>query len=310
MLDIESDGAHRERAERGSGAPQPSYSTLPKLSSPPPTILDYLVERYPRVGRETWRSRMRRGLVLTDAGRPVAESDLYEVGIRLRYFREVAEEPRIPEAETIVHRDDSILVADKPPFLPVTPAGPYVNQSLLYRLRSRTGLEELSPIHRLDWVTAGLVLFAVRKRDRRAYHELFERGEVEKKYLALARIGDLLVQRQWRVENRIVKGSPWFRMRIDEAGPANAASRITLLDARPGLGLFRVVPETGKQHQVRLHLSGLGFPVLNDRLYPVLQPKQRPDFRRPLMLLASRLSFRDPLTGRSIELRSERRLPW
>jgi tRNA pseudouridine32 synthase/23S rRNA pseudouridine746 synthase len=153
------------------------------------------------------------------------------------------------------------------------------------------------------------VLFSLRPETRSLYHGLFARGEVEREYLAVAAVPAPPRQRRWRVASRVVRGHPWFRMR-EVPGEPNAATRLELLDWRDGLGLFRLVPETGKKHQLRLHLAGLGFPILNDRCYPVLQPEAPPDFDRPLQLLARRLAFRDPASGQRVEVESRRRLAW
>ena len=206
----------------------------------------------------------------------------------ITYYREVASEPVVPFAEGIIYHDEHILIADKPHFLPVTPTGPYVNECLLARLQSRTGLHQLSPIHRLDLETAGLVLFVVKPELRHLYHRLFAEERVEKEYLAVARVPDDITQHEWLVENRLVAGEPWFRMKIVKGEP-NARTQITLLEQRDGFGLFRLLPRSGKKHQLRVHMASLGFPILNDGFYPDAPPAPAWDYERPLQLLARRL---------------------
>ncbi len=228
-------------------------------------------------------------------------------GLCLAYFREVEAEPPVPFTAEVLLETDDFLVADKPPFLPVVPAGPYVNECLLFRLQQANGCATLAPAHRLDRDTSGLVLFTKRQEARGLYQGLFERGEVEKEYLAVARVAERPEAEEWWVENRLVAGEPWFRMR-EEPGPSNARTQIALLEWRAGRGLFRLRPATGKKHQLRLHMAGLGFPIEGDRYYPDLAPEAPPDFAKPLLLLARCLAFRDPVSGERIEIESRRRL--
>jgi tRNA pseudouridine32 synthase/23S rRNA pseudouridine746 synthase len=184
-----------------------------------------------------------------------------------------------------------------------------VEECLLNRLRNRTGIADLTPLHRLDRETAGIIIFSVNPNTRGIYHELFRRGKVEKIYHALAEINQPPRENQWTVENRIVRGEPRFRMKI-VPGIVNARSHIQLLEVKGNRGLFRLQPVTGKTHQLRLHMSGLGFRIINDRVYPDLQPERDDDFNQPLQLLAKRVRFHDPVSGQDREFRSERELLW
>jgi tRNA pseudouridine32 synthase/23S rRNA pseudouridine746 synthase len=290
-----------------STARNPSRAYLPKLADPPATILDHLDSRFPLVGREEWERRMMAGMVRFADDTPVSIATPYLHGVTITYYRSVVDEPEVPFEEGIIYRDEHILVADKPHFLPVVPTGPYVNECLLSRVQRRTGEHGLSPIHRLDLETAGLVLFSVRRETRHLYHRLFAEEAVEKEYLAVGALHREIDGREWSVRNRLVAGEPWFRMRIVE-GEVNAVTHVTLVDRREGRGLFRLRPTTGKKHQLRIHLAWLGFPILNDHFYPDVGPTPSWDYSRPLQLLARRLAFRDPLTGEDRVFESERRL--
>jgi tRNA pseudouridine32 synthase/23S rRNA pseudouridine746 synthase len=151
------------------------------------------------------------------------------------------------------------------------------------------------------------VLFSVNRHTRGLYHERFARGEVEKTYEALAQLDASPAETRWVVENRIERGHPRFRMCVAPGAP-NARSVIELVDVRGNRGRFRLQPLTGKTHQLRLHMSELGFPILNDRVYPQLLPEREVDFDRPLQLLARHLRFRDPVTGVEMEFASEQEL--
>jgi tRNA pseudouridine32 synthase/23S rRNA pseudouridine746 synthase len=287
----------------------PSTVTLPQTNKPYPTIPEFLSTRFSSVPREIWEQRIAEGKVLDETAKPIMPNTRYVPGRRILYFREVALEPVIPFSETVLYQDDEILVACKPPFLPVTPGGHYVNECLLYRLRKRTGNNDLVPLHRIDRETAGIVLFSVNRLTRDCYAELFRKGIVKKTYQALSRCVPPAGQTTWVVANRIVRGEPWFRMKT-APGPVNARSIITLTEARGGMARFVLHPETGKTHQLRIHMSDLGFGILNDRLYPELQPETADNYDTPLQLLAGTVRFQDPVTSQQREFSSERKLSW
>jgi tRNA pseudouridine32 synthase/23S rRNA pseudouridine746 synthase len=288
-------------------ARHPSVVTLPAADRPYPTIPEFLARSFPHVSPAEWDERLRQGKVLDDHGRPISAQTAYVPGARIFYFREVPNEPVIPFAERIVFQSDEILVADKPHFLPVTPGGDFVEECLLNRLRKRTDIASLVPMHRLDRETAGLVLFSVNRQTRGLYHHLFAHGEAEKTYEALAQLDHLPAEREWTVENRIERGEPRFRMQVVPGIP-NARSVIHLVEAIGNRGRFCLRPLTGKTHQLRLHMSRLGFPILNDRVYPKLLAESADDFDRPLQLIAKKLRFRDAVSGRVMEFESEREL--
>ena len=290
-------------------AKQPSVVTMPAAEKPYPSIADFLCQTFPAISRHQWMERIRQGKVLDNQGRPINTETMYSPSQRIFYFREVENEPIIPFAEQILFQDGELLVACKPHFLPVIPGGRYVEECLLNRLRNRTGIADLAPLHRLDRETAGVVIFSVNPNTRGRYHELFMHGKVEKTYRALAEVNEPPRENQWTVENRIVRGEPRFRMKI-VPGVANSCSHIQLLEVKGNRGLFSLQPVTGKTHQLRLHMSGLGFRIINDRVYPDLQPQRDDDFSQPLQLLAKRVRFHDPVSGQHREFQSERELLW
>lgn len=287
----------------------PHYSkvTLPQGERPFPTIVAFLATRFPNVSLALWEQRILQGKVVADDGRPITMAAPFLPGKKIFYYREVEEEPVIPFAETIIFQNDDLVVACKPHFLPVNPTGPYVAECLQGRLRRRTGNDDLVPVNRIDRETAGIVLFSANPKTRDLYYRLFREGMVEKTYEAIAECREVSEGTEWMVENRMVKGEPWFRMKA-VAGEANARSVIRLQEARGSVARFVLHPLTGKTHQLRLHMSGLGFRILNDRYYPELQPEAPDDFANPLQLLAKRVTFRDPVTGVETEFVSQRKL--
>lgn len=278
-----------------SDPPEAVASTLQLPPGPWTTLLDGLCARFPQIERAQWLERLARGRVLDSARQPLAADAPYRVGATIHYFREVTEEPRIPFEETILHVDEHLVVADKPHFLPVAPAGVHVRETLLTRLVGRLGNQNLAPLHRIDRGTAGLVLFSANKDSRGAYQALFRERRIEKRYEAVAPglpgLKFPLVR-----ESRIVKSEPFFRMR-EEQGEANSRTRIEVLNSDGEWWRYALFPISGRKHQLRVHMAGLGAPIRHDPYYPDLADQAPDDYRRPLQLLARGLSFMDPVSG-------------
>lgn len=276
----------------------PVVSSASRLQLPPgpwSTVLEALCARFPAIDRETWRSRFARGRVLDADGVALAESAPFRVGAEIRYFREVAVEPQLPVQETILHVDDHLIVVDKPHFLPVTPGGIYVNETLLARLLQRFGNRDIVPLHRLDRLTAGVVLFSNNPATRARYQALFRDRVIDKRYEAIA---PPLPAQSWPLErhSRLVRGEPFFLTREIEGEP-NALTRIDAIERGPGDWRYALAPVTGRKHQLRVHMAALGAPIRNDPLYPQLMDQVPDDPARPLKLLARSLAFVDPLDG-------------
>lgn len=287
-----------------AAAPVPSRLQLPPGAWS--SLLDGLCARFPRISRAQWLDRFGRGRVLDAQGRALAPDQPWQVGLEIQYFREVADEPVIPFAESIVHCDENLLVADKPHFLPVVPAGRHVRETLLARLVARTGNRDLVPLHRLDRLTAGLVLFSTRRDSRDAYQRLFRERRIEKTYEALA---PALPGREFPLQrhSRLLPGEPFFRM-AEAPGEANARTRVEVIEAEGPVWRYRLHPETGRKHQLRVHMAALGAPILGDDLYPQLRMPGQEGDGAALQLLAQALAFEDPLSGEPRRFTTTQRL--
>lgn len=276
-----------------SAGPAPSRLQLPPGDWP--NLLDGLCDRFPRISRAQWLDRFARGRVQDAQGRALSPGQPWQVGLELRYYREVEAEREIPFAERIVQLDEHLLVADKPHFLPVVPAGAYVRETLLARLVAATGNRSLVPLHRLDRLTAGLVLFSTRPDSRDAYQRLFRERRIEKEYEALAPALPSLAFPLSR-QSRLLPGTPFFRMQEAEGEP-NSLTRVEVIDDGGPVWRYRLLPVTGRKHQLRVHMAALGAPIRGDDLYPDCRPQPAGEPSEPLQLLAKRLEFVDPLTG-------------
>ena len=272
-----------------------------------PTLLDFLVERFPYTLPETIRARLLRGEIVDSRGVPQAADDAYVPDRWLWYYREVLDEAVVPFEIDILYRDERILAIDKPHFLASIPGGRYLRETALTRLRQQLELPQLSPVHRLDRETAGVMLFTVDPACRGQYQKLFQSRDVRKTYEAVAPFNaDLTfpLVRQSRLEPR-----PGHFTMQEVDGEPNAHTMIELIRAMGNLGLYRLSPVTGRKHQLRAHLSALGIPICNDLFYPDLQPSAAFDrYDRPLQLLARHLEFIDPYTHEVRVFESRRQL--
>ena len=278
----------------------PSWVALP-YAGPWPTVLAFLVERFAHVNAIEWAARMTQGDVCGEDGTALSVDATFTPGARLSYFRRIANEVRIPFESQILFEDDLIVVADKPHFLPVTPSGRYVQETLLARLRHQMGSDSLSPVHRLDRDTAGLVLLCKQVAHRDAYAALFRKRDAAKVYEAVA---------PWRTELELpitrstrLEEAPHFMQMREVPGEPNAHTRISVQEHNGHWARYQLEPLTGKRHQLRVHMAALGLPILHDGIYPQLTPEpapgETPNYSQPLQLLARELRFTDPVTGQS-----------
>ncbi|SEO99901.1 RluA family pseudouridine synthase [Amycolatopsis saalfeldensis] len=258
------------------------------------TLLEHLVERLPRVAPARIEEMLREERIFGPDG-PLGVGTAFEPGTFIWFHRDLPDEVPVPFDIAVVHRDEHLLVVDKPHFLATIPRGQHILETALVRLRRDLGLPALSPAHRLDRVTAGLVMFVITPSARGAYQTMFRDRLVHKEYEAIAPY-DAALGLPRTVRSRIVKERGVLAAQ-EVPGEVNAETYVELLEHRDGLGRYRLVPATGRTHQLRVHLNGLGIPILGDGFYPVVTETPLDDFTKPLQLLAKTLEFDDPLTG-------------
>ncbi|KJV02003.1 MAG: pseudouridine synthase [Rhodococcus sp.] len=258
-----------------------------------PTVREFLTATEQRISPGRIDEMLAAGEVV-DMGGPVSADAPYVPGEAVWFHRDLPTETVVPFDISIVHRDDAVLVIDKPHFLPTIPRGGHILQTALVRLRLELGLPQLVPAHRLDRVTAGLVLFVVDPALRGAYQTLFQDRKVRKEYEAIAAYEPTLAL-PTEVRSRIVSDKGQFTAR-EVTGEPNAHTVVELVDHREGIGRYRLTPSTGRTHQLRLHMNSLGIPILGDDLYPTATGRAVDDFTAPLQLLASAIEFIDPIS--------------
>ncbi|MBP6684988.1 MAG: pseudouridylate synthase [Leucobacter sp.] len=259
------------------------------------------------------------GRFVTESGAPVLAADPFRPNIFVWFYRDLPEETPVPGRVRVLFRDDRIVVVDKPAFLSTIPRGMHVRESVVVRMRHELGLPELTPMHRLDRVTSGLLLLSTERRWRGAYQSLFQDGEVTKTYRAVAPLRDGL-ELPTTVRNHIFKQRGIMQAEVIADAAPNSESLVAFereltaaeqahFGGGEARGVYRLTPRTGKTHQLRIHLSGLGIPIEGDPLYPVTRDVAIDDFSTPLQLLASELTFIDPIDSSERRFTSELRLP-
>ena len=259
-------------------------------------LLDFLCQHFAAISRDVWLQRMLSGNVLDEQQCSLSPAHPYQAGALIYYFREVPDEAVVPFNETILHQDEHLLVVDPPHFLATLPAGRYVEETVLRRLMKRLDNPDIVPIHRLDRLTAGVLLFSINPSSRDAYQRLFRQRKVFKCYEALA---PALPDLQWpyRHCSRLESAQQFFRMQ-EVPGVANSETVIEVCERYADIWRYRLYPVTGRKHQLRVHLTALGAPIVNDPLYPLLQVEaEHDDYTKPLNLLAQQISFIDPFSG-------------
>ncbi|MFZ6772642.1 pseudouridine synthase [Undibacterium sp. SXout7W] len=270
----------------------PSYCWLPEGRWN--NLLSFLLLQFPDVAESVWRSRLARNEVVDAHGIALSAHSEVRRGMCIYYYRELEHETVIPFEEIILFQDEHLLVVDKPHFLPVTPGGRFLQETLLVRLRKKTGLQHLVPIHRLDRETAGVMLFSHNPTSRGLYQAMFQRHAMRKIYHAIAPALTHL-DFPFYYRSRMVDGDRFFVMQ-EAPGEVNSETLIDIYEKRGRYNVYQLSPRTGKKHQLRLHLASLGAPIVNDSFYPDALPCKGDDFSAPLQLLAKSISFTDPLT--------------
>ncbi|WP_292037870.1 pseudouridine synthase [Massilia sp. UBA6681] len=272
-------------------------------------MLRFLAERFPDVPEVAWARRLARGEIVDAKGGALAAGSQVRQGMRIWYYRELEQaETPIPFRERLLFQDEHLLVADKPHFLPTIPTGRFLHETLLVRLKKQFDLPHLVPIHRLDRETAGVVIFSHNPASRGAYQSMFQKRVVTKVYEALA---GPIEGREFPFTYRSrMQDAEQFFVSAEVPGEPNSETLVELIERRGEVAHYRLHPHTGRKHQLRLHLSALGAPILNDAFYPVALPCKGDDFSAPLQLLARSIAFEDPLDGRPRRFESGFRLDW
>lgn len=270
-------------------------------------LLSFLLERFPYMPAEIIKARLGAGEMVNEVGTPYNLDSSFVPDSWLWYYREVPDEVEVPFEIDVLHLDKHLLVVDKPHFLASIPSGRYLHETVLSRLRKQFDLADISPIHRLDRETAGVLLFSLRPEDRGAYQSLFQGRQVAKFYEAIAPTSQTL-DFPLVYQSHISKSSQYFTMEeVDK--PSNSETKISIIKRGNRLSHYHLEPLSGKKHQLRVHMNALGVPICHDGFYPELKAmREAVDFNDPLQLLARAIEFNDPISGEHRRFESSREL--
>ncbi|CAM9232519.1 pseudouridine synthase [Acinetobacter pseudolwoffii] len=268
----------------------------------PPTVFAYLCTQFAHIAADEWQARFAKGLVYDAQGHQLSTESPFQANSHCFYYRFLAHEVHVPFQHQILFENEHFMVIDKPHFLTMSPTGQYVQETLLVRLKKQTGNEHLTPIHRLDRETAGVVLISKCVESRGLYQQMFATRQVQKTYHAIAAYkADLTLPLITRL--RMQKGQPFYTMQVIEGEP-NSETAIDLLEHDTEWAKYELKPHSGKQHQLRVHLNHLGIPIRHDPFYPQVAHKPDDDFSTPLSLLAKHIQFIDPITQQTMDFSS------
>jgi 23S rRNA pseudouridine1911/1915/1917 synthase len=279
----------------------------------------YLSEKIRRLSRERLHGIIQRG-VLCEERRLKPSTPVYP-GLSFHIRRPASAEPETPTELPALFQDDWLLVLDKPAGLPIHPTARYHKGTLVSLLRERFGETFAEPAHRLDRETSGLVVCGRTTESCRVLGRLFVSRDVHKEYLAICEGHP--PEDSFSVDAPIAEGTVLIRIavRIDPVEGKESRTRFQVLQrfTREGqpFALLRCYPETGRQHQIRIHLREAGFPLVGDKMYGpdpgyfdrfskhCLEPEAWVKLRLPRHALhAAHISFPHPGTGQTVSFAS------
>lgn len=270
--------------------------------------------RHPDDNDSALQARFTANEVVSQDGTPLSPDSTLATNAMVYFYRMPAPETPVPYDIPILHEDEYLLVVDKPPFMATMPRARHITETATVRLRRMTGNNELSPAHRLDRLTSGILVFTKDRTVRGAYQTLFAERRVTKTYEAIAPLADVSPGTVWRsrmektpgeLQGRIVEGEVNAITEVGGVEPVDKAPYEAIHGSLPEIAKYTLKPQTGKTHQLRLHMLQAGIPIIGDPIYPVIFPAEAEDMRIPMHLTATHISFVDPLTARPREFSSQ-----
>lgn len=265
----------------------------------------FLADRCPGISRSQLQKLIEQDMVLVNGNgaRSAQKLNLGDMITVSPPSPEPAPEPeQIPL--NVVYEDECLLVVDKPAGLTVHPAPGHSRHTLVNALLAHCPSLARSPrrdrpgiVHRLDKDTSGLMVVAKSNQVQEHLIQQFSSRSVQKKYLAL--VDGLITQREGVIEGPIGRDPDDRKLMAIVEGGREARTQYRVLEYRDNHTLVEVTPETGRTHQIRVHLAAIGYPVFGDRLYGHKSPYLRRQF-----LHAAHLSFKHPVSGEQLDFSS------
>ena len=269
-------------------------------------VLAYLADRYRHSLSEEWAARLQAGLVKVNE-QSVQAADRLAPGQRLTWIRPPWEEPDAPLAWAVLFEDQDLLAVAKPSGLPTLPGGGFLEHTLLKQVQQR--FPEANPIHRLGRATSGVVLFARSDGAANRLSNALQQHRMEKVYRALVVGHPAEGVFEVNVPIGPIPHPTLGTVHGASTGGKRARSSVQVLERRAATTLVEVQIETGRPHQIRIHMAAAGFPLWGDPLYASgggllgegLAVPGDPGY----LLHALRITLPHPRTGETITIRCQ-----
>src|SRR5271165_5708360 len=299
-----------------------AYTTIISSKYHGQTLLSHLASLYSHSTRQAWQQRLNNGEVAVN-GVTASGSESVTAGQTLVWNRPPWIEPDSPQHFEVLFDDPHLLAVNKPSGLPTLPGGGFMENTLLRLVQKQT--PNANPVHRLGRATSGIVLFAKTPQAAAKLSANWNTPSIQKIYRALAQgiaqqdayeiltpiglVPHPLIGSVWAA-NPSGKPSKSLAKVISRApsstAPSSTASSSTASSSTPGTTTFEVRLNSGRPHQIRIHLASIGHPLVGDPLYGLSgQPLENlPGLPGDggYFLHARFLNFHHPITGEQINL--------
>ena len=284
------------------------------------TILEFLLRRFRYFDEAEWTKNIEEGRILINDAKVTIDYILLNQQV-VTYLRPDFLEPKIDPFFEVLYEDEFLIGVNKSGNMPTSPSGKYYKHTLLHQIKKKFGWEHLYTLHRLDRETSGVILFAKQQFVAQEMGKLIRVRKMQKTYLAI-----LTKKLPFRsgVINQPIGRDLNSSIRIKQAVTAEGKPSKTHFQEIKKVGDYvkcRITPTTGRTHQIRVHASYLGSPIVGDKLYGLpddgflqwlergedyLKEQQFPLHRQ--LLHAESLAFIHPITKEEISITANENL--
>ncbi|MBF0288986.1 MAG: RluA family pseudouridine synthase [SAR324 cluster bacterium] len=288
-----------------------------QVNQEPETLLGFLLRKFRYHDREAWLDHIAEGRLFVNQ-KPGDANHLLKNGQKITYLRPDYLEPEVDPFFEVIYEDEHLIAVNKSGNLPTSPSGKYFKNTLVHVVKDAFGWKKLYTLHRLDRETSGIILFAKQKETAQLMAKQFREYQVKKIYSAI--LSRPLPFKQMYVSLPIGR-DPDSEVRIKQGIVLTGKPSKTHFEELERLGDYakvEVAPLTGRTHQIRIHVTYLGCPIVGDKLYGLkddgfvkwleqgeayLRSQNFPTHRQ--LLHASKLCFVHPVSQKEIVIQAD-----